>query len=409
MSTRVRIFALFLPAYFLSYFFRSANAVIADDLVADLGLSAAELGFTTSAFFIAFAGAQLPLGAALDRFGARRTTSLLMLFGVVGSLLFGLASSLWVLALGRALLGLGMAGTLMGALKVFSERFSPRRFATVSGLFVGTGTLGALSASTPLAWLNGLIGWRVVFLALAGVTLLSALALMFGVPPAKALPEAKPGESGRFIDIFRNLNFWRIALLAFSMVGAMFAYQGLWLGPFLRDGFGLSRLQVGNLLLLMNACLMAGYLVSGWLADRFGLAQVAILAAFLSLLMQAILVFFQDTWLPGMVALILAAFGFCSAFGILFFAHVRRVFPPTMTGRAVAAVNVFGIGGGALLQWLLGVVVGSFPEAAAGDYPAAAYRVIFVITGGLNLAALLFYLPMLQRARDRAYGSAQVT
>jgi len=56
---RFGIVAVFAVAYVLSYFFRSANAVIADTLTRDLGLSAAQLGFMTSAFFIAFALAQL--------------------------------------------------------------------------------------------------------------------------------------------------------------------------------------------------------------------------------------------------------------------------------------------------------------------------------------------------------------
>ena len=58
--------------YFLSYLLRNVNAVIAPDLTHELGLSAADLGFLTSAYLIGFALAQLPLGIALDRWGPRR-------------------------------------------------------------------------------------------------------------------------------------------------------------------------------------------------------------------------------------------------------------------------------------------------------------------------------------------------
>src|SRR5690606_10133542 len=75
------IFAVWLFAYLLSYFYRSANAVIASDLRADVGLSNEQLGFMTSLFYLAFAVTQLPLGAALDRWGSRTVTSSLMLVG----------------------------------------------------------------------------------------------------------------------------------------------------------------------------------------------------------------------------------------------------------------------------------------------------------------------------------------
>lgn len=122
------IFAIFTSAYFLSYFFRSANAVIAPDLSTEMGLDAAQLGLMTSLFFATFALAQIPLGVGLDRWGPRWVTSGLMLFGALGSLIFALAPSLGALALGRALIGVGMAGVLMGSLKAFSRWLTYTRF-----------------------------------------------------------------------------------------------------------------------------------------------------------------------------------------------------------------------------------------------------------------------------------------
>ena len=165
MTRRPLLVATFLAAYLLSYFFRSTNAVLADDLQRDAGLGPEQLGFMTSLFFLAFAAAQLPLGAALDRWGPRWVPAGLMLAAAAGSLLTASADGFVTLAIGRALIGVGMAGVLMGALKAFSAWFAPRRFATVSGVFVGLGSLGALGATTPLAVLADAIGWRGVFVA----------------------------------------------------------------------------------------------------------------------------------------------------------------------------------------------------------------------------------------------------
>ena len=57
--TILRVFIPFALGYFLSYLLRVVNAVIAPDLIADLGLSAQQLGLLTSANFLAFAAFQL--------------------------------------------------------------------------------------------------------------------------------------------------------------------------------------------------------------------------------------------------------------------------------------------------------------------------------------------------------------
>jgi MFS family permease len=58
--------------YLVSQFLRNSVGVIAPDLAAEIGLSAGEIGLLSSAFFFAFAAAQLPLGVAIDRYGPKR-------------------------------------------------------------------------------------------------------------------------------------------------------------------------------------------------------------------------------------------------------------------------------------------------------------------------------------------------
>ena len=272
------IFALLGAAYFLSQFFRSANAVIAPDLSRELSIGAAQLGLMTALFYAAFSGVQLPLGAALDRFGARVVTPSLMLVGAGGSLLFGAGHSFAVLALGRALIGVGMAGVYMGSLKIFSQWFDIRGFATASGFIVAIGSLGALSAAAPLAYVAGAFGWRSVFWLGAGLIGLSALSVAVvtrNAPPGVALHEAGV-EHGSIVQVFRSGTFLRIAATDFFLVGPFLAAQGLWAGPFLFDVLGVSRTQAGDLLLFISLGALCGYPFTGWLAERFGLARVVV-------------------------------------------------------------------------------------------------------------------------------------
>ena len=61
-----RVFLPFALGYFLSYLYRTVNAVIGPNLVEEVALTAGGLGLLTSAYFISFAAAQLPLGFFLD-------------------------------------------------------------------------------------------------------------------------------------------------------------------------------------------------------------------------------------------------------------------------------------------------------------------------------------------------------
>src|SRR3974377_2034217 len=84
----VLVFLPFAAGYFLSYFFRTINAVIAGQLTTELGLDASHLGLMTSVYFLTFAAIQLPLGVLLDRFGPRRVQSGLLLVGGGGAAVF---------------------------------------------------------------------------------------------------------------------------------------------------------------------------------------------------------------------------------------------------------------------------------------------------------------------------------
>ena len=107
-SARI-FFSVFLPfaaSYYLSYFFRTINALVSSTLTADFDLGARSLGLLTSVFFLS-AFFQVPIGVLVDRHGTRRVQSGLLLVAAFGAAVFSLGREVWVLVLGRALVGLG--------------------------------------------------------------------------------------------------------------------------------------------------------------------------------------------------------------------------------------------------------------------------------------------------------------
>lgn len=402
------MFALFAVAYFLSYFFRSANAVIARDLAGELALSADQLGLMTSLFYVTFALAQLPLGVGLDRRGPRRVTSGLMLAGVAGALIFASAPSFGAAALGRALIGLGMAGVLMGALKTLAAWYPAERVATASSLLVGLGGMGGLMAAAPLAWLNAAVGWRAIFGWGALVILASALAIRVwsrDAPPGAATHAARPGDGG-LGQVFRDIRFWRIAPIYFFLIGTGLSVQSLWGGPYLFDVLGLAPIAAGNVLLALGGGVVAGYAVCGWLADRLGIYRVSVASIAIFALCQLPFVFPGFALPAPLLALDYFALGCAGSFNLVLLAQVRALFPASMAGRATTAVNMFGFLGASILQWLMGLIIGGYARGAAGHYPPAAYAAAFLPTLLGTTLAFLWYLPIGRARREATAGLA---
>lgn len=391
------VFAAFAAAHFMSTFVRSTNAVIADDLVRDIGLTASELGLMTSLLFLVFAAVQLPLGSALDRFGARWVTSGTMLAAVAGSLVFAAGESFMTLAIGRALMGVGTAGILMGGFKALSGYLSTRRFATVSGLLVAVGSSGALVAATPLAWLAQTVGWRLVFVG-GSVALLAAAAgvAVFGraaSEPVSETPAESEASDGGFAGIFGRRRFWPLAAMAVATAGVSFSFQALWAGPYLVNGRAMSGIAAGNVLFALSLGVILGYLLWGWLGARLGPARALVIAVAIYVAVQVVLGFLPPVG-SGLLTVLFFVFGLAASASVLLFVLVRSLFPFGLTGRAVTAVNLFMFGGGFVLQWALGVMA-EWTVPSGGQPNPGAYGAMFFVTAGIGLAALVWFLPSL--------------
>ena len=248
-SLGTAILLVFLPfagGYFLSYVYRTVNAVIAGRLVADLSLDASDLGLLTATYFLTFAAFQIPLGLLLDRFGPRRVQSFLLLFAAFGAALFAFAPSLGLLTVGRAFIGLGVSGALMASFKAITLWFPKARWPLVNGCFLASGGLGAIGATVPVELLLGATDWRGLFAGLSLATALIAL-LIFKVVPEKgevgqahSLQEAVSG----LLEIYSNRFVWRILPFAVVFQAVSLSLQGLWIGPWLRDVAGFSPLAL---------------------------------------------------------------------------------------------------------------------------------------------------------------------
>jgi len=390
----VRVFVPFACGYYLSYLYRTVNAVISPDLVRDLGVDANQLGLLTSAYFLAFASFQIPLGVLLDRIGPRRINAGLLAIAGLGALVFAQSDAFAGLVLGRAMIGFGVSAALMASMKAFTLWFPLSRFASLNGYLMAIGGLGALSASAPVEMALHHTDWRGVFEVLAGCTFLVAGGIMLVVPERVAVAGG-PGIAEMLqgvARVYRDGAFWRVAVVSVTLLASFLAIQGLWVAPWLRDVAGHSRDVVANYLLLMAIAMTAGYAFFGWAADRFesagwGAPRLFVIGTLVNAGGLGLVAAGVST---GALAIWLAI-NFSSPASALAYAILSRRFPADLAGRVTTALNFLVFVGAFATQWGLGAVISLWP-AQDGQYPLAAYRAAFGASLAFEVAAIAWFI-----------------
>jgi sugar phosphate permease len=327
--------------------------------------------------------------------------TLLSLLSVAGALVFAWGESVGALVLGRLLLGAGTACNLMGTLKLITLWFGPLRFATLSALVLSFGTLGNMTAATPLVLMVQSLGWRTTFVVFAAINLLLTL-LYFAVvrdrPPQEARADIPPPAStdlreirANLLELVRERDYWIISLATFCRYGIFAAVQALWAGPYLMTVMGRSPVETGNVLLLMGLGLIVGSPVCGWASDSLLRTRKGVIMAGLGgmVVVLALLAALPRGAGLTLLSLLFFSFGFFTGAGQIVFAHIKERMPAERAGTAMTGVNFFTmLGVAAFLQGLGGLMQFLYPGESLG---APAFRVSFLFCAACLALTLALY------------------
>ncbi len=392
-SLLLRLFLPFAAGYFLSYLYRTANAVIGPVIAGELALPDNALGLLTSTYFLAFGAAQLPLGMLLDRFGPRRVEAGLLVIAALGAAVFASADGVTGLTLGRALIGLGVSACLMASFKAFTQWFPPERQASLTGWIMASGGMGALAAAKPLEIALGFTGWREIVIGLAVITLIVALALWYFVPD-KAIEGAGAGFSEQLAGvrtIFVSRHFWRYAPMGFCFTGGFMAIQGLWASRWMNVMESLDAAAVAARLTWMGSAMLAGFLFMGFFATALVHRGISLEKLFRWAMFTAFLAFSVICLQPELAgAWLWPLLGACFSLSNIAYSLNAQAFPSHLSGRANTALNLLVFTGAFGLQWGIGILVDALQ--ANGWQVASAYSVAFYGLLGAQLLSLLWFL-----------------
>ncbi|MDR3565755.1 MAG: MFS transporter [Negativicutes bacterium] len=406
---RFWIFVAISAAYLVSYFHRAAPAVVGPEIMKDMNLAPAALGFMGSMYFWAYAAAMLPAGILADTWGARKTVSAFVLVAAVGGFIFGMAQNVDMLAFGRFLVGFGVGFVYVPAVRIMADWYKPDELATYSGILLAIGNIGALVSSAPLVLLMEGIGWRNAFHVVGVFTVLASILAyivirnkptelgfptpreIMGLPPAPPAPKVSLGEALKVV--FTNSQFYLLGLLLFSYYGTFMGVGSLWAGPYLQNVFGLSKQNAGNIIMMFPLGMVFGCPLSGYLSDKIMKSRKKVLlwGCLLHTLSYIPLVFFTDQMSITFLYGLFFWYGISGGAFVSCFACAKETCEPRFAGTAVGALNIFIFIGGAFYQHVMGSVIGTYPVLKPGVYSLAAYKAAFTIPlVGLIIGAVLF-------------------
>ncbi len=370
-----------------------------EDLMRDFLVGAAVLGNISAIYFYAYAAMQIPIGVALDRWGARRALVAAALACAVGTWLFGVADDLWTAYLGRLMIGAGAGVTWIGTLKLVSDWFPRQKFAMMTGLTMMLGTAGAvigqapLAAVFPVAGRDGTMTAAAIFVLVVGVLVLVVVRARPGPASAAAPKNLGLGVLAGLRTVIRRPQCWIAAVFGGTMAASFQSFGGLWGVPYLMQAYGLERPAAAFSTSLMLIGLGIGAPLAGWLSDRIGRRRrPAIIGAIVTLASFAALVYLPGLSVSAARGLLLLN-GIAVGASTICFAIGRENNRVDAAGATLGFVNMGMVLGGALFQpligWILDLVWDGRMVAGARIYSVKAYQTAFLSLIACGVIALI--------------------
>jgi sugar phosphate permease len=399
----------------INYADRAALAVANPLIRQDLGLSIADMGYLLSAFLWAYAFAQLPGGALVDRLGPRLLLALGLAFWSCAQFLGGLVQGFGQFFGARVMLGIGEAPQFPTSARVVRDWFNQRERGLPTGIANNAApALGTAIAAPLLTYLMLAVGWRAMFMVMGAAGLVVAVVwyityrdpAQFALDPGEKtyLTQGDPPSQGARITfrewrlLFRFRSTWGMILSNCGCVYLLWLYNA-WLPGYLEIERHMSVRFTGWAAAIPPAFGMVGALVGGRVCDillRRGVkpvssrkypAAISVLGAAACTLGAAFVA--SNT----MAIVFIAATLFCNSFtGACAWSAASVVAPANCTASVGSMMNFGSYLAGALAPVVTGVIVqwtGSFvPALIVGAMVAVAGAASWVFILGEPISAM---------------------
>ena len=364
------ICALLFAATTINYVDRNALSVLKTRLqqpfeAGGLALTDADYGWITFAFTAAYAAFPPLIGAAIDRFGVKRSLAAALVLWSLASAAHGLVATVMGLVIVRFLLGFAEAAHFPAAIKAVAMWFPQQERALATGLF-NSGTALGIIASPLTVWLALSFGWQSAFVAIgaAGLVWLAFWQRGFHAPeqhPKLSAAERAYIHAGQpaskqalrlpWVALLRYREIWPF-LLGKMLTDPVWWFFLFWLPSYLERERGQNPLKSAGLVALIYLGSSVGSIFGGWLSGHLtkrgwpvGRARMVTMGLFAACMPGSILAYSSESF-AVCVALVTLATACHQAWSANLLTTATDLFPTQVSGAVVGlGATAGGIGG----------------------------------------------------------------
>ncbi|MBM5786886.1 MAG: MFS transporter [Pelagibacterales bacterium] len=358
----ITVFLVFALGYFVSTLIRAITATLSPVFSNELGLTAADLGLLAGGYFLGFAAMQLPNGYFLDKYGPKKVILFFLTIAFLSIIAFSKSESFFSLLLSRILIGIGVSVCLMAPLTGYRRWLPLDQQQRANAWMLMTGALGMLASTLPVQLLLPEIGWRNIFLILAGLILTTIVLITFIIPSwTKVETPIEDQGFSSYKTIWTHPYFLSLVPLGFFNYGGLQALQTLWAGPWMTNVSGFSPLQAATNLFWVNFSMLLTFFIWGFIYPYFhkrGISSdtIMIRCVPLSFLALGFIIYSGENVNGFHFALFLIA----SVFVSLAQPAVGMAFPNAIAGKALSSYNLILFLGTFVVQWVIGILIDLF-------------------------------------------------
>lgn len=373
------VFLVFALAYFISTLIRASTATLSPIFSQELGLKAGDLGLLAGGYFLGFAAMQLPNGIFLDKFGPKKIILFFLTIALFSTIAFSKSESFLSLLVSRILIGIGVSVCLMAPLTGYRRWLALDQQQRANAWMLMSGALGMLASTLPIQLLLPEIGWRNIFLILAGLILITIILIILIIPSWEKTetPIEDKGLSS-YKTIWTHPYFLSLVPLGFFNYGGLQAIQTLWAGPWMTNVSGYTPIQAAINLFWLNLSMLITFFIWGFINPYFhkkGISTDKIIIAGVPLSFLALgFIIYSGTNVSG---LHFALFLIASVFVSLAQPAVGMTFPNAIAGKALSSYNLVLFLGTFTVQWAIGVLIDLFKSF--GYNTILSYQISFSI------------------------------
>ncbi|MDA8834374.1 MFS transporter [Candidatus Pelagibacter bacterium] len=388
----ITIFLVFALGYYISNLLRAITATISPNLISEFDLSAGDLGLLGGGYFLGFAAVQIPLGYLLDNKGPKKIVSYFLLIAVLGMISFSLSENFITLLISRILIGIGVGACLMGPLTAYRIWYQDETQQRANSWMLMVGAIGMLSSSLPVQFFLPIIGWRMIFITLALLTIFCIILIIFFIPNwNKANIQSNSNDNGSLKEIWSDKFFKSLVPMGFFNYGGLFAIQTLWAGPWMIKVSGYTPEQSANGLFLIYFSLLISFLSWGYLVPKISknvsdAIRLLKFGAPLNLIVLAFIIYLG----PKAGAYHWAFFAVSSVFLSLTQPAVGMAFSLSNAGKALTSFNLLLFIGAFALQWIIGVIIDLTMNLGYSEISGFRFAMIFFLL--TSFFSYLFFL-----------------